>query len=355
MGDAKLKWLFFVTKPYSFSILEPIQKAITESDYGIVKWFSASSATNYSCPGDQLKSNEEVSDYNPDAVIVPGNIVPHFWPGLKVQIFHGLDEEVKGFYNITGFFDLYCTTGPVMTGKFSTLAKNKKHFLVRETGWPKLDPIYNNKWSFGDQKDQLISQYELSPGLPIILYAPTFPSKYTSAPDLLGSIRQLQKHDYNWIIKFHSLMDESIKEKYKKLDSNNFRIVDELNIIPIMAGSDIMITDTSSVAYEFLHFDRPLITYQAIARREKGIDIQDPSELSSAIERSLNNLDEFSGNRETCLKDIHPYSDGNSSNRVLKGIAEILADGLQNDLKQKPQNIIRKYQIRKIIAKSQGL
>jgi len=355
MGDAKLKWLFFVTKPYSFSILEPIQNAITESDYGIVKWFSASSATNYSCPGDQLKSNEEVSDYNPDAVIVPGNIVPHFWPGLKVQIFHGLDEEVKGFYNITGFFDLYCTTGPVMTGKFSTLAKNKKHFLVRETGWPKLDPIYNNKWSFGDQKDQLISQYELSPGLPIILYAPTFPSKYTSAPDLLGSIRQLQKHDYNWIIKFHSLMDESIKEKYKKLDSNNFRIVDELNIIPIMAGSDIMITDTSSVAYEFLHFDRPLITYQAIARREKGIDIQDPSELSSAIERSLNNLDEFSGNRETCLKDIHPYSDGNSSNRVLKGIAEILADGLQNDLKQKPQNIIRKYQIRKIIAKSQGL
>ena len=355
MDDAKLKWLFFVTKPYSFSILEPIQKAITESDYGIVKWFSASSATNYSCPGDQLKSNEEVSDYNPDAVIVPGNIVPHFWPGLKVQIFHGLDEEVKGFYNITGFFDLYCTTGPVMTGKFSTLAKNKKHFLVRETGWPKLDPIYNNKWSFGDQKDQLISQYELSPGLPIILYAPTFPSKYTSAPDLLGSIHQLQKHDYNWIIKFHSLMDESIKEKYKKLDSNNFRIVDELNIIPIMAGSDIMITDTSSVAYEFLHFDRPLITYQAIARREKGIDIQDPSELSSAIERSLNNLDEFSGNRETCLKDIHPYSDGNSSNRVLKGIAEILADGLQNDLKQKPQNIIRKYQIRKIIAKSQGL
>jgi len=355
MVDAKLKWLFFVTKPYSFSILEPIQNAITESDYGIVKWFSASSATNYSCPGDQLKSNEEVSDYNPDAVIVPGNIVPHFWPGLKVQIFHGLDEEVKGFYNITGFFDLYCTTGPVMTGKFSTLAKNKKHFLVRETGWPKLDPIYNNKWSFGDQKDRLISQYELSPGLPIILYAPTFPSKYTSAPDLLGSIRQLQKHDYNWIIKFHSLMDESIKEKYKKLDSNNFRIVDELNIIPIMAGSDIMITDTSSVAYEFLHFDRPLITYQAIARREKGIDIQDPSELSSAIERSLNNLDEFSGNRETCLKDIHPYSDGNSSNRVLKGIAEILADGLQNDLKQKPQNIIRKYQIRKIIAKSQGL
>jgi hypothetical protein len=40
---------------------------------------------------------------------------------------------------------------------------------------------------------------------------------------------------------------------------------------------------------------------------------------------------------------------------VLKGIADILANGLQNDLKQKPQNFIRKYQIRKIIAKSQVL
>ena len=120
-----------------------------------------------------------------------------------------------------------------------------------------------------------------------------------------------------------------------------------------MAGSDIMITDTSSVAYEFLPFDRPLVTYQAIARKNKGINIQNPTELVSAIERSLNNPREFSAYRQSCLQDIHPYADGNSANRVLTGIGEILANGLQNDLKQKPQNIIRKYQIRKIIAKSQ--
>ena len=355
MDNANLKYLFFVTKPYSFSILEPIQQAINESNYGIVKWFSASSATNYSCPGDQLKSNEEVSDYSPDAVIVPGNIVPHYWPGLKVQVFHGLDEEVKGFYNITGFFDLYCTTGPVMTENFLKIAKQKKHFLVKETGWPKLDPVYNNKWTFNDRKSHLIDQYDLNPELPVLLYAPTFPTKYTSAPDLHDSIKNLNNGKFNWIIKFHPLMDKLIQGQYKQLENKNLRVVDELNILPFMAGSDIMITDTSSVAYEFLHFNRPLITYQAIARRDKGINIQDPSELSPAIERSLNDPNEFSHNRESCLQDIHPYSDGNSSNRVLKGIADILANGLQNDLKQKPQNFIRKYQIRKIIAKSQVL
>jgi len=298
-------------------------------------------------------SNKEVINYNPDAVLVPGNVVPHFWPGLKVQVFHGLDEEVKGFYNITGFFDLYCTTGPVMTEKFSAIAMKKRHFLVKETGWPKLDPVFKKAWDFGNQKNQLIKQYNLNPELAVILYAPTFPPKYTSAPDLLDAIKNLKSGKYNWIIKFHSLMDESIQERYKKLENENFRIVDELNILPILAGSDIMITDTSSVAYEFLPFDRPLVTYQAIARKNKGINIQNPTELVSAIERSLNNPREFSVHRQSCLQDIHPYTDGNSADRVLTGIGEILAAGLQNDLQHKPRNIIRKYQIRKIIARNQ--
>jgi len=354
MDNSNYKYLFFVTKPYSFSILKPIQDSITESNSGTVKWFAASSAGNFSSPGYQLKSNGAVRDYNPDVVLVPGNIVPHYWPGLKVQVFHGLDEEVKGFYNITGFFDLYCTTGPIMTEKFLKIAKQKKHFLVKETGWPKLDPVYKNECGFSDQKDQLIKQYKLIPELPVILYAPTFPPKYTSAPDLLDSINKLKNCKYNWIIKFHSLMDQSIRERYKKLESNNFRVVDELNILPFMAGSDIMITDTSSVAYEFLHFNRPLITYQAIARRDKGINIQDPSELSPAIERSLNDPNEFSHNRESCLQDIHPYFDGHSSNRMLKVIETILTEGLHNELKQKPLNFLRKYQIRKIIARSEA-
>ena len=353
MSHAHLKFLFFVTKPYSFSILEPIQDLITESNSGTVKWFTASSALNFTCPGNQLKSNEAVQDFNPDVVLVPGNVVPHFWSGLKVQVFHGLDEEVKGFYNITGFFDLYCTTGPVMTETFSEIAKQKKHFIVEETGWPKLDPVFKNKWIFNDQKNQLTKQYGLNPELPLLLYAPTFPAKYTSAPDLLDTIHNLNNSKYNWIIKFHPLMDKLIQEQFKQLENDHLRVVDELNILPIMAGSDLMITDTSSVAYEFLSFDRPLITYQALARKDKGINIQIPTELSSAIERSLKDPDELSTNRASCLREIHPYSDGCSSDRVQQAIARILNDGLLNELKQKPLNIIRKYQIRKMIDRSQ--
>ena len=354
MNHTRLKYLFFVTKPYSFSILKPIQDSITESNSGTVKWFAASSAVNFSSPGDQIKSNGAVRDYNPDVVLVPGNIVPHYWPGLKVQVFHGLDEEVKGFYNITGFFDLYCTTGPVMTENFLKIAKQKKHFLVKETGWPKLDPVYNNKWIFNDRKSHLIDKYDLNPELPVLLYAPTFPTKYTSAPDLHDSIKNLNNGKFNWIIKFHPLMDKLIQGQYKQLENKNLRVVDELNILPIMAGSDLLITDTSSVAYEFLSFDRPLITYKAIARKDKGINIQHPTDLSSDRERRLMNPDEFSTNRASCLREIHPYSDGLSSSRLLKVIETVLMDELHNELKQKPLNFFRKYQIRNLIARSEA-
>ena len=350
MKNKDLKWLLFVSKSYSFSILKPIQKTIFNLNYGEVKWFVIGSALYYPCPGTQLKTNQEVVSYNPDVVIVPGNIVPDFWSGLKVQIFHGLDDEVKGFYKITGLFDLYCTTGPVMTENFLRLANKKKHFLVRETGWSKIDEVYNSNWNFKEQKNHLISKYKLCYGLPVILYAPTFPKKYTSAMDLVDSINELKECDYNWIIKFHPLMDKSVKERYKSICGHNFQIADELNILPIMTGSDILITDISSVAYEFLHFNRPLITYKAIARIDKGINIQDPSELYPAIERSLNDPDEFLPNRERNLYDVHPYRDGKSSKRIIEEIKDILDNELHTKLKRKPRNIIRKYQIRKMLS-----
>jgi hypothetical protein len=238
-----------------------------------------------------------------------------------------------------------------MTEQFSRLANKKKHFLVKETGWSKIDSIYNDNLDFYDQQKKMISQYKLSPGLPIVLYAPTFPSKYTSASDLLPEIEKLKDQDYNWIVKFHPLMEKKIVENYKKLCDVNFQISDEINILLLMAGADIMLTDTSSVAYEFLHFNRPLITYKAIARVDKGIDIKEPSELHAAIERSLNDPGEFSPNRAINLNDVHPYSDGNSSKRVVKEIKNILDNGLQHHLKEKPINILRKYQIRKLFSK----
>ena len=351
MNGTSLKFLLFVTKPYSFSILEPIERKIYELSFGTVRWFVSKNLSSYKLQSKVLNNSKEVIKYCPDAVIVPGNVVPHFWPGLKVQIFHGLDDEVKGFYKITGFFDLYCTPGPDMTNKFMKLSKKYGHFFVKETGWPKLDNVKIKGDKFNKKKNDFILKHNLDIEKPIILYAPTFPPKYSSAWDLYNQIKDNKEIDYNIIVKFHPLMDKKILEKYRNINRENYVVIEDYNILPIMFYSDLMITDISSVAYEYLYFNKPLITYKAIARIDKAINITIDSDLLPSIRKSLEDVNGLSKNRENYLNNIHPYRDNNSSERILKGIQNIINQKLYLKLSNKPLNIIRKYQIKSFISK----
>ncbi|MBU0528489.1 CDP-glycerol glycerophosphotransferase family protein [bacterium] len=348
MSADKLRFLFFVTKPYSFPILEPIDKYINESNNGDTAWFTASTVLDINPHGKLLKTTEEVMAYNPDAVLVPGNIVPSYWPGIKVQVFHGMDDEVKGFYNITGQFDLYCTHGLESTKRFEQLAQRYKYFIVKETGWPKLDTLFANINSNVILNKNLVEKIGLDSSKPILLYAPTFPPKYTSAYELLEEITKL-KDQYQWLVKFHTLMDEKIHKKYRDLASESFKIIDDNNILPYFEISDVLITDTSSVAYEFLPLDRPIITYKAIARKDKGINIIEAKDLHGAITRSLLDPLEFSESRQFYLSEIHPYSDGNSSQRIINAIKDSISQDIFSQLKPKPNNWLLNHKIKKML------
>ena len=351
MRSRKFNYLFFVTKPYSFPILEPIQAFIEKNECGQVRWFTASTARKYQAPGKELHSSSKVMSFNPDVVIVPGNIVPDFWPGLKVQVFHGLDDEPKGFYRITGFFDLYCTFGPNTTNEFNRLAKRDNHFLVRETGWTKIDPLFSDSSDDESTRRQITERLALDSQKPIILYAPTFPPKYTSASDLLSVISKFKNVPYQFLIKFHTLLDEKIQQQYRALINQNIQIVEDINILPYLRIADVLITDTSSVAYEYIVLNKPIITYKAIARKDKGINIHSADNLLEAIERSLANPGEYSQNRQQYLEEIHPYIDGKSSSRVIGAIENILETGNNKKLKAKPKNYVRKWQIRQLMKK----
>jgi len=348
MSDTRLKYLFFVTKPYSLAVLEPIHTYINETKNCNTAWFTASTAKDIIPNGKLLKSSEEVITFNPDAILIPGNIVPNYWPGIKVQIFHGIDDEVKGYYDINGQFDLYCTHGQESTRRFKHLSQKYRYFTVRETGWPKLDPLFDAINAESESEKKIINKFGFDTNKPIVLYAPTFPSKYTSAYDLFEEISKL-KEKYQWLIKFHTLMDENIQNKYRNLVNESFKIIDGNNILPYFNLSDVLITDTSSVAYEYLPFDRPIITYNAIARADKGINIIDPKDLHGSIIRSLDDPQEFSENRQFYLDEIHPYADGRSSERVVNAIEDSIATNVFDGLKPKPKNWIQNYKMKKML------
>ena len=340
----KIKLLFFVTKPYSISIITPIEDFCKTQSNIQTAWFIVGDTEQKKIKSEVLESTKEVIKFDPDAIIVPGNVVPDFWPGIKVQIFHGLCEEKKGHYDITGFFDLYCTPGPAMTDRFTNLQKKYGTFLVQETGWPKLDEM--SQILTLDESKSILG---LDLAKKTILYAPTFSPKYTSAMDLYQEILNMQGNSWQWIIKFHDLESKNIIQQYESLSSGNFIIVNDSNIHPFMLASDILLTDTSSVAYEYLMLDRPLVTYRGIARLEKGINIILPDNLLGALTRSIEDPDEFKDSRKSYLADLHPYQDGLSSKRVIDAIENTLEAGDVNNLKKKPRNWFRKKLIRKIV------
>ena len=184
------KYLFYVNQNYSFAILRPLQLAINKRG-GIVKWFLHGSEINkhYIQTGEsQLEDISSVIEYNPDAVFIPGNVVPSFIPGIKVGVFHGFNSgklNRKGkedHFNIRGCFDIYCTQGPNTTERFKELANKHKHFLVQETGWPAIDPLFK-------------PPAEMKSNQPTVLMCSTFSRNLTCAPILFEKIKEYYKGD----------------------------------------------------------------------------------------------------------------------------------------------------------------
>lgn len=316
MAKSNYKYLLFLTKNYSYSILRPLYDEIGKHKDAEVFWFSTKSERFDIKQENWLESSEDVLKYNPNVIFVPGNIVPANWPGLKVQLFHGLGEEKHGHYRLNGLFHMYCTPGPFITEKFNKNKKNDK-FIIEETGWSKIDNIYKSDFNSKIFKNDN----------PTVLFAPTFSVKLTSAFKLLDEIKKLQKHNYNWIVKFHELMDKELVQEYKNLENDNFKVFEQNDIIQLMSESILLLTDTSSVAYEYLFFNKPIITFKAKIRIDKGINILKSDELEGAIIRALADPDEYKDNREFYISELHPYRDGESSKRILDAVNQVLVNG----------------------------
>lgn len=327
------RYLLFATQGYSFSILRPLHDAIRARG-DEAEWFCRVVSPRSLQPGERLLTSvREVLEYDPAAVFVPTNWVPDFFPGAKVQIFHGFGIDKKGHFRIRGHFDLYCTPGPVTTARFNELARRHPHFAVAETGWPKLDPLFR-------------CGVPTSRGTPLILFAPTFSPSLTSAEALFSEILRLsQNGQWQWIVKFHPNMDRKIIAAYREVAHANLRIADDMSILPLLHQAHVMVSDTSSVVTEALLVDTPVVTFRAQNPGAHAPNFTDPSQLGAMVDRLLNRPADIVIAMRRYAADMHPYRDGRSSERVLAATDDFLA--ARPKLRKKPLNLFRKLQMRK--------
>jgi len=337
------KYLFYASELYAFAILRPLERVIREQGHRVAWFFEdRKRLAPHLRPGEtEIVSVDDVRAYNPRAVFVPGNLVPGFFPGIKVELFHGFSVNKrsleKGHFRIRNCFDLYCTQGPDTTVPFLRLAERHGFFEVEETGWPKMDPLFSETpRPYIERKDR-----------PVIFFASTFTPRLSAAPRLIDTVARIAaKGEWEWIVNFHPKMDPAVVERYKAIQCEHLTYVETDDIIPLLKSADVMLSDTSSVISEFLLLNRPAVTFRNRKPGPHLIDVKAASEIEPAIRMALSRPAGLMDEIRAYGKRIHPYRDGRSSSRVLEAAERFIQKGRAH-LKPKPPNIFRNLKLRR--------
>lgn len=345
-----MKAILFCINPYAFGILKPLHDELIRTNHQTI-WFVPDRIKPnfpFSSEVEHTNSIADLQKFKSDTIFVPGNEVPHYLRGVKVQIFHGLAGEKKGHFRVRNYFDLYLTQGPYFTERFKALAKKHGDFEVTETGWSKLDPLYTNNPEFLQERAELLN---ISKKKTLVLFAPTFSPSLTCAINAKESIFDIaDSEDVFILIKFHDLMNTQVVEEYRQLCSTrkNIRIVEEKNILKHLIMCDIMISDTSSVVYEFALLNKPVITVNSKSTNISWRDIPTAETLRTSLIEEIAQ-DNFKNIRKYIIEQYHPYSDGKSSARMIAATEEYI--GKFGVPEARKLNIYRRYLMNKMFGK----
>lgn len=327
------KIMFYVEQDYSFDILLPLAEEAASRGIKVL-WFVCGTAKEHTnieiFP--ITRSIKVAVDFLPDAVFAPGNHVPSFISGLKVQVFHGLSQDKRGNeYPERGMFDMYCTEGQQRTAMLSKHL-HRGYFTIAETGWVKTDRILNFKTEVRANK------------VPVILYASTFTPKLSSAEYVFDKLRELYlSGTYAWLFTLHPKMNSSTKKKYIDMAGSDY--YESCDVISLLHHADILVSDNSSIIQEFLMLGKPVVTVNNINPTSVLINVSDVADLKPSIDKALRYIGDssFHQKAKNYISAITPHADGKVAPRILDAVEEKIKSGWVDS---KPLNIKRNLKLR---------
>ncbi len=289
---------------------------------------------------------------------------------LSIVMLHGMDQgrifwpnhwsnEPWNKYDI-GFLPGKSWVNRWLNSSWDPSSQTKKG--VYETGWPKSDSLFDNK--FKNKVKALRKKLKLK-YKNTILYAPSFETDNKEI-DVCNSLKNLK---VNLLIK-HWLTSKDYKDnldlkkninkanKYAIKNTSNATILDpNLSIINALAISDILITDESSVLYEALLLDIPTLsvsdwkmrinnssTPRLIRPSKDCYKVVKKNKLNEEIQKIIKQK-EIIKKKIRYLKNYH-YSNLGKSSKIIVSIIDkiILNEDFNNVYKLKP-----KFQIQKSV------
>jgi hypothetical protein len=329
----------FATELYALPILRPLAAAALARGHE-VGWIVTDRVAAQLAPDERrLTTWRAIDASGAQAVFCAANWVSPRLPGTKVQVFHGFNAEKRepgrGHFALRGFFDLYLTQGPTTTAPFEQLAREHGYFAVRETGWPKLDPLFK----------PAAPSTDLNPhdGRPVVMFASTFSHRLSCAPLVLDTLRQLvARGDRYWLLTLHPKCPPELFQAYRSLAGPHARFEESGRLMDMQRAADVLLCDTSSVLHEFAVQLKPVVTVRNRLPKPFMLDVQDPGEIDGAIATALSRPEALMQAVRDHADAIHPWRDGRSSERMLDA-ADAFHRGELGPLKRKPLNLVRRY------------
>jgi hypothetical protein len=349
--------LFEAASPMSFALFRPIYQRMSR-DARIEFWFTA--------PG---------RAWNPETIFAAVGITERVLPASKaawrkwdmcvntdffemtnlrrrtkrIHLFHG----VAGKYGLDAPVDFAREIASFTCLMFSNQDRMRRYIqagLVPDdgrtaalVGYPKLDALVDGSLD----RAAIAARLRLRRDLPTVLYAPTW-SPYSSM-NLMGEsiIETLATAGYQVIVKLHDRSYDRLPrgsggiDWARRLDAYadhpRVRVSRDPDATPLLFFSDAMVTDHSSIGFEYMLLDRPLVIVdcpellehsqvnpEKVQQLRAGADVvATAGEVPHAIDAALRSPDRLSPVRRRTAAEMF-YEAGTATDRAVALMYEFL-------------------------------
>lgn len=342
--------LFEAASPMSFAIFRPIYERLKE-DPRVELWF-----TSY---GAVWEPRQIFGPYGITRNVVPrasaawlkvdAYVNADFWDMTwlhrrtrRMHLFHG----VAGKYQLDAPVDLAPAIAAFDCLMFVNADRRRRYVeagLVANdvahaplVGYPKLDCLVNG----GIDRARVAAALGLEPSVPTVIYAPTW-SPHSSL-NAMGTeiVDSLAAEGLQVVVKLHDRSYDRRErgaggvdwaERLARYEGHPLvRIAGGADGTPFMAVADAMVSDHSSIAFEYMLLDRPivvidrpaLIQHAAVSpdkvrRLHAAADVvSDARQMTAAIVAALARPDRLSPERRQTARDLF-YEPGTATDRAL--------------------------------------
>jgi len=263
--------------------------------------------------------------------------------GVKfVQIFHGTSDKTYNLNRENVKYDLVCLAGRGMLEDFNRKGLNKDGNCVI-TGNLKADRIFKKTYN----RDAEVKRLGLDPKNKTALYAPTWMDGMGNSSFRKFGLKMPDYFpgEYQLIIKLHPNLhtyQQALVNRLKKNIQNkkNILLLEQsdmiYDIVPIMAASDLLITDVSGVSYEYIAFFRPMIFLNnknllrfLYGRKRKkiwaaGDVVSRLEDLPAVIRTNIENPGRYRRIQEKIVEDTYSFTDGKTTQRIITLVKRLI-------------------------------